>query len=663
MRPYRLHQNGTYYVLDEQRVVLANAFARVSYRLATGEARVARTLAKRDTFTLVGASEHLALELRFVQDTLVLRVENSGDAPIYLDALDVLFCDMAKGGGLDFPRADKLGYFQHGWQSWSPTLVRALSAPEIIFDGDDFTEKHLPYGAPAPDERVSNAFTLIGDADTDAAMFLGFVSGANQFCQIRARVDEYMTRLTATAFADGVTLEPRATFESEPFMIAFGDAGALYEAYAERVAKNMGRRGSLTAVQGWCSWYYYFDAVCAADIRANVETMRAQNVPLDLVIVDDGYETAIGDWTSIDAGKFPEGMKALADEIHAAGKKAGIWLAPFGAGENSKLLQAHPEFLLRDENHNLVRAWSHANNEVYALDLTRADVQEWLRELFHTVCFEWGYDAVKLDFVFAGALAGKHLDAYATRAQAYRRGMQTIAKTLGAEKMILGCGAPQVASVGLVDSMRVSQDVDISWEPMLAENGGAVSTRHAIQNTMLRVPFNQRWWLNDPDCVMLRARGDVNMMTRHQARSLASTAALTGSILLDSDNLANLSRAAFKTLQRILPAQSKTARVRKWFSHDGAQPSELELRLDDGSWILASINWSKRRRETVIELPLGERFRVYDFWRKKDLGVHRNRIKIAKHAPHETIVLHCVPTRVRRNLALSHVAMMESHKR
>jgi alpha-galactosidase len=653
---YRLHDTGTYDVLDGRRVVFKNACARVTYHRADGEARAVRTTQPRDDVNLSGSDAVVGIELIAARETLQLRVVNASAAPIFLDTLELLDCDTGQGGGIRLAPASELSYLHHGWQSWSPTAVRALTEVERPYDGDDFFAMHLPYGAPAPHERTSNAFMLVGQAGDQDALLLGFESGARQFTQIRCTVHDRVTRVRALAFVDGVRLEPNNALESEPLVILFGAAGEVYDAYARRVAANMGRRGTRASVQGWCSWYYYFNMLTAEDLRANLEVMHAQNLALDLILVDDGYETAIGDWTSVDAEKFPQGMKQIADEIHAVQRMAGIWLAPFGAQENSQLAQQHPEFLLRDENGNALRAWHHWSDPVVALDLTHPGVQAWLRELFRIVGHVWGYDAVKLDFLFAGALAGKHTDPYATRAQAYRRGLEVIAEALGETKIILGCGAPQVASVGLVDSMRVGQDVHISWEPLDPANGGAVSTRHAVQNTLLRAPLNQKWWLNDPDCVIMRTRGDMSLMTRNETRTLASVAALTGSVLLDSDNFCNLKRQALNDLRRLLPPLEHTARVRQWFTSRDTQPAQLELKLDDGRWVLAALNWSKHTRETVVELPDGGTFRVYDFWRNKDLGVHRQRIKIKKHAPHQTVVLHCVPTREKQKPALAHIA-------
>ena len=44
--------------------------------------------------------------------------------------------------------------------SWFP-IMRAMTAPEQPFPGVDFSQKHLPYGAAAPDERSKHKAELV----------------------------------------------------------------------------------------------------------------------------------------------------------------------------------------------------------------------------------------------------------------------------------------------------------------------------------------------------------------------------------------------------------------------------------------------------------------------------------------------------------------------
>lgn len=83
-----------------------------------------------------------------------------------------------------------------------------------------------------------------------------------------------------------------------------------------------------------------------------MESLAKQKEYVNTFQIDDGYQTAVGDWLSIDLKKFPSGMKHIADSIHSKGFQAGIWLAPFGAQKNSKLAAEHPDWLIKDKRAN-----------------------------------------------------------------------------------------------------------------------------------------------------------------------------------------------------------------------------------------------------------------------------------------------------------------------
>jgi alpha-galactosidase len=70
--------------------------------------------------------------------------------------------------------------------------------------------------------------------------------------------------------------------------------------------------------------------VTAQQINNNLDTvvdMREQ-LPLDLMQIDDGFEIYAGDWYPYKLS-FPKGVGELADSIQEKGLFPGIWLAPF----------------------------------------------------------------------------------------------------------------------------------------------------------------------------------------------------------------------------------------------------------------------------------------------------------------------------------------------
>src|SRR5690606_33229752 len=89
---------------------------------------------------------------------------------------------------------------------------------------------------------------------------------------------------------------------------------------------------------GWTSWYYYYTKISEKIALQNLNNFKKNEIPLKVFQIDDGYQTKVGDWLSVNE-KFPSGMKFLADEIKSAGFQAGIWLAPLSAEKKSQLVK------------------------------------------------------------------------------------------------------------------------------------------------------------------------------------------------------------------------------------------------------------------------------------------------------------------------------------
>jgi alpha-galactosidase len=114
----------------------------------------------------------------------------------------------------------------------------------------------------------------------------------------------------------------------------------------------------------------------------------------------------------------------------------------------------------------------------------------------------WGIDYFKIDFCYAGAYEGaRHSDMPGVRA--YRDGLRLIRAAIGPDALLVGCGAPTVASAGLVDAMRIGPDIAAQYEPA-QEHVSLPSQRNAARNVAARAWQHGRFWVNDPDCLMLR---------------------------------------------------------------------------------------------------------------------------------------------------------------
>ena len=284
---------------------------------------------------------------------------------------------------------------------------------------------------------------------------------------------------------------------------------------------------------GYSSWYNRYENITQGTILEDLYGCKDKLAPGDIFQVDDGWEPAVGDWLAPDERKFSSGMKAIADEIHKYGLRAGLWLAPFVAAKKSSLFAQHPDWLLQVDN----GPWYCGCNwgGFYSLDLDNPGVTQYLEQVFDRVLNEWGYDLVKLDFLYGVAPFGTPTESRAAR---MTRGLEFLRKVCG-EKLILGCGVPLMPAFGLVDYCRIGCDVGLDWDNTLImrhTNRERVSTRHSIENTIFRRQLNGRAFLNDPDVFFLRE--DNIKLDDKQKRILGTVNSLFGGVLFHSDNMA-----------------------------------------------------------------------------------------------------------------------------
>lgn len=290
---------------------------------------------------------------------------------------------------------------------------------------------------------------------------------------------------------------------------------------------------------GYSSWYNRYQDITQGTIASDLAGCKTLLSPGDLFQVDDGWEPHVGDWLEPDGDKFPAGMAAVAREIHDAGFLAGLWLSPFVCETSSALFREHPDWLLKVDG----KPWKCGGNwsGFYALDIDVPAVQDYLRRVFDRVLDQWGFDLVKLDFLYGAAPFGTKTE---SRGGRMIRAMELLRQWCG-DKLILGCGVPVMPAFGIVDYCRVGCDVGLDWDDawyMRLFHRERVSTRQAIGNTIFRRQLNGRAWLSDPDVFFLR---EENLkLTPAQKEKLAQVNALLGGVLLTSDDPAKYSPAA-----------------------------------------------------------------------------------------------------------------------
>lgn len=286
-------------------------------------------------------------------------------------------------------------------------------------------------------------------------------------------------------------------------------------------------------IKGYTSWYNYYQNISEDIILRDLEAIGKRSDLVNTFQIDDGYQTAVGDWLSIDKKKFPNGMKPVADKIHEKGLKAGIWLAPFGAQRGSKIATEHPDWLVKNKKGKPIIVGANWGG-FYPLDIDNQQARDYIKVVFDVVLNQWGFDLVKLDFLYATAVVPMHNK---TRGQLAYESIDFLRECVG-DKQILGCGVQQMPCFGKVEYMRIGADMSLGWKHSLIRKNmhrEDVSTPNAIHNSVYRRCLNKRAFLCDPDVFLLR-KTNIHF-TPQQQRVLAKFIKLFGEVLFVSDNV------------------------------------------------------------------------------------------------------------------------------
>lgn len=366
--------------------------------------------------------------------------------------------------------------YTEGWQSWSPTTWYDRSAPaHRPGEGWQHLMRFRP-GVTLPAEGLQGEGLLVVDpGDGSPAHVFATLDARSSVPSIRA--DWQGDRVVV--LADG----PVEHWTSAPAGAA--PAGALAD-FGDRFGAAAGARTG-EAPRVWCTWYRYFEEVTEGDVTENLRAIDDLGLGVDVVQIDDGWSLGTGEWTH--PNPHFGSLAGAIDDIRDSGRRAGVWLAPFSVGSRSDLAVRHPEWLTGPAGYN----WG---DDLVGLDLTHPGVREYLTGVFAGLR-DLGVDYLKLDFLYSGAVPGARHDG-GTPIEAYRSGLSLIREVMGDDAYLLGCGAPILPSVGIVDAMRVSPD---TFHEGGEDGSQGLRGRMSLE---ARAWQHGRLWTTDPDCLVAR---------------------------------------------------------------------------------------------------------------------------------------------------------------
>jgi alpha-galactosidase len=431
--------------------------------------------------------------------------------------------------------------YEHGWQSWSPTVAyrldqrpfRPVSDPRRV--GNYRPERTAPH-----DAFWGEGLLAVDPGTGDGVHVFAAPSASGPIPSISAELsgDDVVVR------ADGDVVH--TVVDAGPVAEGWTAIDGALARWADDFTAAEGVGPLRSPPTAWCSWYHYFEEVAQTDIEENLEAMGELDLPLDVVQIDDGYQAEMGDWLAL-SDRFAS-LPDIVGRIRAAGRRAGIWVAPFLMGERSAVLRDHPEWAIGGVSPGT--GWG---QDLAALDVTHTGAEAYLREVFGTLR-EFGFDYFKIDFIYAGAMEGRRADTSVSGVDAYRHGLRVIRDAIGPEAYLLGCGAPILPSVGLVDAMRIGPDIGHHFEPLDGDLSQP-SQRAAAQNSRWRAWQHGRFWVNDPDCLVAGPHVE-------RREDWAQVIENYGGLRTSSDRLRGLDDWGLETTRRLIRPGDVTPFVR-----------------------------------------------------------------------------------------------------
>ena len=333
---------------------------------------------------------------------------------------------------------------------------------------------------------------------------------------------------------------------------------------------------ALTPPMGWNSWNHFACNVSASLIEREADAMVSSGLKAAgyrYVIIDDCWQVRRDAHGNIvaDPERFPQGIRAVADYVHAKGLKFGIYS---DAGDQT--CQGRPG----SRGHEYQDALTYAR---------------------------WGVDYLKYDWCHTGGLSPR--EAYATMSDALRASGRPIVFSL----CDWGVRQPWLWGRQVGGNLwRTTGDINDSWGRML----------HILDRQVGLAAYAGPGHWNDPDMLEIGNGG----MTDAQYRAQFSLWAILAAPLIAGNDLANMNNATrdILTNREVIAVDQDPLGIEGHLAvKDGA--TEIWVRpLAGGAEAVVLLNRGVRPEKIRLDwatlgLPGYLPLRLRDLWRHRDL--------------------------------------------
>ncbi len=340
-----------------------------------------------DDFAKIRATQTIGVDPDSAVLTCATEIENLGDAALMID-----WCASACLP-LD-ARATRLIGFTGRWSDEFQTQEIAPFQGSYVRENKAGRTSHdnfpgLVVGAAETSEHAGPCF----------AFHLGW-SGNNRVRVDRLNDGRAFVQMGEYLFPGEVSLAPGEVYRTPALYAGFSNQGfsALSRKFHHHLTHTVmddriERKRRPIHYNTWEAVYFEHDPDKLFKLAE-----KAAEVGAERYILDDGWfgsrrsdKAGLGDWWPSE-DVYPNGLAPLIDHVTGLGMEFGLWFEPEMVNPDSDLFRNHPDWVLRADGVEQVPF-----RNQYVLDLTRAEVTEYLFERMHKLLSDHDISYIKWD--------------------------------------------------------------------------------------------------------------------------------------------------------------------------------------------------------------------------------------------------------------------------
>lgn len=279
-----------------------------------------------------------------------------------------------------------LTYFQSKWsREFSPVRAQACTLSLEGTAGRCSAEIHPSF--------------FITDGSGRYLLALTIAWSGNWRFSIRRVPDGIVIRAGMHNAGMAAPLLPGESYTSPRVLSVTPEKGAIDEVTAaftafHRQSNGVRSAAALALPVEWNHWWAYEDhAINETVFMENARVAAA--LGFEACVLDAGWygdpkacwDMVRGDWENVNTERFPSGIRALSDQVHALGMRFGLWCEIEALGKLSLLARRRPDFMA-----------TRAGEPYYCLCFGNPQAREWAFETLCRMIEEYRLDWVKLDF-------------------------------------------------------------------------------------------------------------------------------------------------------------------------------------------------------------------------------------------------------------------------